>query len=265
MVNLGIHRKRSGVPVLSRKDIDVLGEKLVADFCPDALKEPQALDVDSFAQNYLGMEQDYQYLSHCGVYLGMTVFNDTNKVAVYNPAEQRAEYISARAGTIIIDNTLLEENQEHRYRFTMGHEAAGHGVLHEPYFHYDRNQMSMFDEPSVAMIQCRTDGSKIAQKEQCLWDDRDWMEWQANAMASAFLMPKSMVLKVVEYTKSKFPSNTDPNILCYNYADAITKVFNVSFQAATYRLKQLGVIRKELQLNPAVMDFLDIFNTEGIC
>lgn len=63
MVNLGIHRKRSGVPVLSRKDIDVLGEKLVADFCPDALKEPQALDVDSFAQNYLGMEQDYQYLS----------------------------------------------------------------------------------------------------------------------------------------------------------------------------------------------------------
>lgn len=68
MVNLGIYKKRSGVPVLSGKDIDVLGEKLVADFCPDALKEPQALDMDSFAQNYLGMEQDYQYLSHCGVY-----------------------------------------------------------------------------------------------------------------------------------------------------------------------------------------------------
>ena len=55
MVNLGIYKKRSGVPVLSGKDIDVLGEKLVADFCPDALKEPQALDMDSFAQNYLGM------------------------------------------------------------------------------------------------------------------------------------------------------------------------------------------------------------------
>lgn len=68
MVNLGIYKKRSGVPVLSEKDIDVLGEKLVADFCPDALKEPQALDMDSFAQNYLGMEQDYQYLSHYGVY-----------------------------------------------------------------------------------------------------------------------------------------------------------------------------------------------------
>ena len=109
MVRLNINRKRSGVPVLSRKQIDDIGERLVQDFCPDAMIHPQALDVDLFAQDYLGMEQDYQYLSHCGVYLGMTVFNDTNKVVVYNPEKQEAEYISARAKTIIIDNTLLEE------------------------------------------------------------------------------------------------------------------------------------------------------------
>lgn len=73
MVRLNINRKRSGVPVLSRKQIDDIGERLVQDFCPDAMIHPQALDVDLFAQDYLGMEQDYQYLSHCGVYLGMTV------------------------------------------------------------------------------------------------------------------------------------------------------------------------------------------------
>ena len=38
-----------------------------------------------------------------GVYLGMTVFNDTDKVPVYDPIQNRAEYISARANTIIID------------------------------------------------------------------------------------------------------------------------------------------------------------------
>ena len=107
MVRLNINRKRSGVPVLSRKQIDDLGERLVYDFCPDAMVNPQPLDVDLFAQDYLGMEQDYQYLSHCGVYLGMTVFNDTNKVVVFNPDKNEAEYISAKAGTIIIDNTLL--------------------------------------------------------------------------------------------------------------------------------------------------------------
>lgn len=157
MMRLNINRKRSGVPVLSRKQIDDIGERLVQDFCPDAMIHPQALDVDLFAQDYLGMEQDYQYLSHCGVYLGMTVFNDTNRVVVFNPEKQEAEYISARAKTIIIDNTLLEEKQEHRYRFTMGHEAAGHGVLHEAYFGYDRNQLTLFDTVNeAAMIQCRT-------------------------------------------------------------------------------------------------------------
>lgn len=33
---------------------------------------------------------------------------------------------------MIIDNTLLEKNQEHRYRFTMGHEAS-HGFLHKEF------------------------------------------------------------------------------------------------------------------------------------
>ena len=72
-----IKRKRSGAPVLSRKEIDVIGQNIVGDFMPEALKSPQEIDIDLLAQDYLGMDQDFQYLSHCGVYLGMTVFNET--------------------------------------------------------------------------------------------------------------------------------------------------------------------------------------------
>lgn len=75
-----IVRKRSGAPVLSRKEIDIIGENLVSDFNPDAMHTPQEIDIDLFVQDYLGADQDFQYLSHCGVYLGMTVFNDTDKV-----------------------------------------------------------------------------------------------------------------------------------------------------------------------------------------
>lgn len=258
MVRLDINRKRSGVPVLSRKQIDDIGEILVQDFCPDAMIHPQSLDVDLFAQDYLGMEQDYQYLSHCGVYLGMTVFNDTNKVVVYNPEKQEAEYISARAKTIIIDNTLLEENQEHRYRFTMGHEAAGHGVLHEAYFGYDRNQLTLFDTTNkAAMIQCRTDSSKIATKDRRFWDDREWMEWQANAMSSAFLMPKKMVLLVANETKKKVQHNNPGMVACY-MAVAVSEIFNVSNEAALYRLKSLGLVDSGIQHQSAVYDFLDL-------
>ena len=139
-----IKRKRSGAPVLSRKEIDVIGQNIVGDFMPEALKSPQEIDIDLLAQDYLGMDQDFQYLSHCGVYLGMTVFNDTDKVPVYDPQNNCADYISAKAHTVIIDKMLLEENQEHRYRFTMGHEA-GHEFLHKEYFAYDPDQMTLFD------------------------------------------------------------------------------------------------------------------------
>lgn len=86
-----IRRKKSGAPVLSRNEIDVIGENLVSEFNPEAMVTPQEVDIDLFAQDYLGMEQDFQYLSHCGVYLGMTVFNDTDKVPIYDPLKKQAD------------------------------------------------------------------------------------------------------------------------------------------------------------------------------
>lgn len=64
---------------------------------------------------------------------------------------------------MIIDKTLLEENQEHRYRFTMGHEA-GHEFLHKEYFAYDPDQITLFDlmgETPAPMVQCRVDTKKM--------------------------------------------------------------------------------------------------------
>ncbi|MFR8846421.1 MAG: hypothetical protein ACLVGL_16155 [Waltera sp.] len=180
--------------MLSRKEIDVIGQNIVGDFMPEALKSPQEIDIDLLAQDYLGMDQDFQYLSHCGVYLGMTVFNDTDKVPVYDPQNNCADYISAKAHTVIIDKMLLEENQEHRYRFTMGHEA-GHEFLHKEYFAYDPDQITLFDlmgETPAPMVQCRVDTKKMDCRTSKSWTDRDWMEWQANALSSAVLMPVSM-------------------------------------------------------------------------
>ena len=70
--------KANGLPVVSNDELDVIGERLIADFCPIATLVPQEIDIDRFVVNYLKMEQDFQFLSHCGVYLGMTVFQNTN-------------------------------------------------------------------------------------------------------------------------------------------------------------------------------------------
>jgi Zn-dependent peptidase ImmA (M78 family) len=132
---------KSGVPILNKDYIDYIAERFLEDFCSEALRKPQAIDIDSFAMNYLKLKQDFQYLSHCGLYLGMMVFNDTKKVAVYNPDKNRAEYIEAREGTFIIDNSLLEKNQECRYRFTVGHEAS-HWIFHRLFFQRNTNLIS---------------------------------------------------------------------------------------------------------------------------
>lgn len=254
MREMRLIQKSTGIPVLSKGDMNGIAEQLIYDFCPAALRVPQAIDVDSFAQIFLGMEQDYQLLSHCGVYLGMTVFNDTNKVPVYCPESGRAEYVSARANTIIIDNSLLEPGQEHRYRFTMGHEAA-HGFLHKAYFYNRMYALGSDDEP---MIQCRMDGRKAGRKPRGTWDDHDWMEWQANAMSSAILMPASMVRVVVANAIVPCVETAVEAARAYCRAIAVSNTFNVSFEAASYRLKDSGLVRNDLYMNPSMIDFLDV-------
>ncbi|MBR1709489.1 MAG: hypothetical protein IJ719_11775 [Clostridia bacterium] len=117
--------KNNGVPILSKDEINDIAEGFVRDFQESALTSPEEFDVEAFLELYMGMTPDFQYLSHNGIYLGMTVFNETDKIPVYDPFTNRAEYIHADANTVIIDRRLIEdEKQAHRLRFTQGHEAG---------------------------------------------------------------------------------------------------------------------------------------------
>ena len=58
-----------------------------------------------------------------GVYLGTTVFQTTDYLPVYIPEDKCADYAHVEAGTVVIDGNLDSEDQEHRLRFTLGHEG----------------------------------------------------------------------------------------------------------------------------------------------
>ena len=245
--------KSNGVPILSKEEIDGIGEQYVKDFCPEVLSHPAPVDIESFVENYLGITPDYQYLSSNGIYLGMTVFNDTNRVPIFDPGTGRAEYISAKARTIIIDNRLLEESQQHRYRFTLGHEA-GHDIFHSAFFGYNPDQLPLFDMGTAPMIQCRTDCGSTSKKTPKFWDDHDWMEWHANRLSSAILMPISAVERLVEGVRSERRDSIRRATMVF----AVAETFDVSFEAAMYRLKDLGFIPKNDTTNfMAVVEFLD--------
>lgn len=241
--------KYNGVPILQKAEIDTMAEEYILDFNPAALETPMEIDIDSFVQNYLGLEQDFQYLSHNGVYLGMMVFNDTDRVPVYVPETNSAEYISAKARTVIIDNNLLEEGQEHRYRYTMGHEG-GHYILHSGYFPYDPDQMSWFDSTYEPIIQCRAVPVSGKTKPVSEWDDKDSMEWQANYLSAALLMPKSMVLKLIR----SMPHH-DTMLRDAKYVHEVVETFNVSWQAAVNRLRCLRIIKEDVPPESAIIDF----------
>jgi len=230
--------RKNGVPVLKREEIDTIGEEFVRAFQPRVLTDPEPVDVERFIECYLEMTTDYQFLSHNGIYLGMTVFNDTDRVIVWSPETNQADYISAKARTVIVDNRLLAGNQEHRYRFTLGHEG-GHGILHTAFFHYDPNQLSMLDAPAPPMIQCRRDNTQMNQKAPKCWNDHDRMEYQANRFSSAFLMPRSAVRLLAQRHDGE--SSYIRNV---SLVRDIVETFNVSQEAATYRLKDLGIADK---------------------
>ena len=59
MINLQYRTMDSGLPLLSKTEMDILGEALVYDFCPERMRKPGPIDVDRFCESYLGLDQDF--------------------------------------------------------------------------------------------------------------------------------------------------------------------------------------------------------------
>ena len=230
-----LKHKANGIPIVSNKELDQIGERMALDFDPSLLLDPHPVDIDRFIEKYLGLHLDYMYLSHCGVYLGTTVFQTTDYLPIYDPVEHRADYAHADAGTIIIDSSLEEEGQEHRYRFTAGHEGS-HGILHPSYF-LNTIGSEHRDETGI-YVRCRADFKTCRQNGLLLpMSDDERVEQQANRLSAAILMPQNSVKLLF----ASDPYNRQGSWL-YSALDRMSEVFDVSAEAAFYRLKDLEII-----------------------
>lgn len=232
MIKPSLKLNKNGIPILSKEDIEEIVLNILMDFDFNAILNCGEFDIDGFAERYLKTEIDYQYLSNDGRYLGMFLYNDSDKVIVYNKENDQAEYLPSKARTIFIDSSLLNDKNDHRLRYTLGHEC-GHALLHSCIFEYNNIDYSFrkFSEP---YIQCRSANVGEIKKEVCDWLDEDWIEWQANYFCSALLMPKQAICSVAEDFENV---NIDP----IPALKQIVKEFNVSIAAALFRMKELGI------------------------
>jgi hypothetical protein len=245
----------SKVPILSHEEIEQDAEMFIMDFEPELLERPREVDIERFVEYYLRLTPEYNNLTHCGLILGRMVFNDNDRIPVYDAEAKRAEYISAKRGTVMIDNTLLDD--EHRFRSTMGHEA-GHWIYQQSYFYADPCQMSLFDNMDNTTTACRKsdiEGGECSDGgRKTLSSDHDWLEHQAKYFSAAILMPRK-AMKVVCGNKeqraslrAEFPG-FEEEMLASHVAD----VFNVSVESAKIRIRQLGLgFQKLVTPNPTI-------------
>ena len=231
MISTTFRITRTGTPILSAKMIENTAIRMLEDFLPGGLEKPCAIDVDAFLQEYLHMRLEEKCLSHDGHILGMAVFEDTDKLPVWIPEKQEADYYSVKAGTVLVDG---RKQREEGLRFTKAHEA-GHAYFHNLYF--KRNSGEKFCRESVETLKQENPDKNTG------WTDRNWMEWQANMFASCLLMPEPMVRKLV---KGMPPIHTgDPFGDRAERIFKVSDVFQVSQSAARIRLKGMGLLEEE--------------------
>lgn len=244
MIDLRLKYGMNNIPILSNEKIDKHAELLIGDYNSDLLSKPQAIDVEDFAENYLELNFHYTDLSHNGFIWGRMVFNDT-KIIVYNPDTKLPDEEPVDGNTIVIDNGLLDEKKEHAFRSTVMHES-GHAIYHDEYYYIDSSMLPLEESSEIEHLpytSCEaktiTGGFSTSRKFKT---DIEWIEHQAKYFSAASLMPK--------VTMRMLCTNRQVQELCFEKYrgyenDAliaiISKVYNVSYESAKIRLKELNL------------------------
>ena len=144
--------------------------------------------------------------------------------------------------TILIEQDLLSETVPlGRYNFTVMHEVA-----HQILFYYSAREGQKV---------------KFRQYPSC---ERDWMEWQADTLAAALLMPERLVRKAMAYVALPPKIRLLDSLLCpeeYTKFRDAAAILGVSKTALAIRMKQLGLLEHSDLFSPGKI--MDIFWEEG--
>ena len=244
--------RENGIPILGRKQIDVMAEDIVRNLMPQNFEAvPDATNLQSLWKAMGGWHYAGKYLSRDGSLLGLASFQGGTLLTL-DESRTQAEPFQIKPNTILVDKGLYDPHFEHMFRFTFAHEA-GHALLHRRFCEDPENMKAYAGQGNIRAIQDTRE--RFAQSDKYrLQTERDWLEWQANAFASAVLMPVSLVDKIAEklgVSKGKIypPARKmyfDPYLT--ELTDTVSDVFKVSSTAAFFRTKELGYIPQNAKL-----------------
>lgn len=191
--------------------IDMLAQNIIKNYDKNLLKsEPQETPLEEIIELAHGVRILYLNLSENQTILGLTIFEDCI-IPIY--CNEQEDYINllVEEGTILIDESLLEEDSEQQYRYVLAHELA-HWLIHQNYF---------------------TKTNDIASKISC--ETTDEVELEADLLAISLLMPRGRVKVAYDRANGKFKRTTTITLL----AD----IFNVSPKLLIKRLENMNIAK----------------------
>lgn len=233
---------------LSRYDIEAIARRVITAYrklpalCGQQIDKVQP---ELLIRDLLGLTMDYHSLSPNGNILGLTACSATT-VPIYDK-QGRSEYYLLDGRTILIDNRLLSDHANiGRRHFTQVHEAC-----HQIYkMLYPEKYVTNYTPEQIHYC---TSKRRI----------QDWEEWRTDTLTSAILMPIEMIQSNMMkfglgnrlYRLNKIFDSNEYNSFC-----EMAKYMEVSKQALSIRLKQLGLLKIDHLKNP--YDLVDIFPDE---
>lgn len=213
----------------SPTQLEEKAEALLRDFDEERLRRIKPIDVYEVIEKCLNVPYDWKYLTPDQSILGMTAFKSGLLWVWPKPyyKEGIQPYkIAVEEGTILIDITLTEFSNRGPENFTVMHEIF-HQVLHKRCFAYSDPDYTHISACGVL----KTHKGPLSSLEIC--------EYQANACAAAFLMPRNLVADRLQHYHvdhvMDFNRSIDRKILI-----TLASEFSVSKSAMKYRLIHLG-------------------------
>ncbi len=245
---MSFYLNERGVPVLSKQDLEGIALEQTRAFIRYDGKDDDRFSVWKFAAYYLGKKVHFEWLSNNAFILGMSVFTDHTTIPLYVPEEDKFTCADFDKDTILLDKTLGGEPiaSLSKPRFTLMHECA-HQLLHQGYY---KRQADSGKEGAVA-YSVQKDQAPVTEdkKVKTVWSDEDWMEWQANYLAGALLMPRHRIEKALKeyyildaYQKRVNYRQSEPeafNSLVHDLA----RLFRASPLSVEIRLDHIGFKR----------------------
>ena len=191
--------------------LENLARSIIIKYDPALLREPTPIPVEEIMEKVYGLTIEFQHIRKNGRILGETVFEDA-MVPIYDKRSGEGyKLVPVKAGTVLIDVSLMNKRGDGRYNWTCAHELA-HWVEHREYYKQLGETAAMVD------IKRSSEANKTVER-------------QANRLTNYFLMPKGTV-------KMAFYRNRQSR----DVISAIADIFHVSREAMDYRLQEMGLL-----------------------